>query len=1044
MIAPWLFVLHLAALPVEPWGCGGQDSDVIRDEVVTLPFERTLRARADRVAVLMVEERGEPLQLWLAEGGAPARLLDLPPDGRAFEVVVVEPAGVVDLRLQSGGGASEAPVRLRLSCNVPSTAAELTALRALQSASTLLARAESDAEKSEALRIRAIDELQIVWSSAPSTNWPWLRAAALHGSAFLHGRRNEPQKAANQYVEAAQAWLDLDDSQRAAWALLREAQQLRRVSQFTRALEVVERAQALASDGADVGLQLAVSTDACLLRRLAHSAEGARDCWRDLLPLATRHARPGELATLMANYADVQIILGEFESAESLAQRAVEQARHSDARRSLLLALVVLGRIHGLQARVQEALAHFAEARELAGALNDLPMLANSALQLARIWTLLDQPRRASAAAIEARDAYTRLGDAARSAHAALMVATLRGSAERATRATLPGPVVVRLVRDLPLQGEYPLAVRLLAVDVCLTQGDVACSKQLLAPFDEAKGEMPYAHARALGLASARLALLEGDAEAAIDVARLWHERAQQARDLPTQLDTLWIRGQAEIRSGRNKDAYGTLQELLDGALYLGQMQTYPFHRQQLLERARAAFALQLSLRPPADDVPLARSELPFLLQLLASTRPPDAVPTARAQAAQARLNRMMQLHWQLDLGATAGSMPDPLLASTASLPFNSALASRGSIQPTRGVWYGFLSEDRLHWWQLRGDRVLHRLSKAPRAKLLELQDALLRQLRMPRSDLAEIERLASELSDASGISGLAGSDHDAERLQVVLPDALASLPLPFLLTSDSDGTQSLLVVVLEPVAGGDRPAPCCVGQQLLAVADPAPTLSSGTKLPRLPGARDEAQRVASIWPPASQRLLLGADVGAEHVLQGLASSTTVVHLGTHGLARRDDLELSGLLTVGGDGSLRSLGAVELMSSRLASPLVILSACDGGLPLEISATTSTSLARVLLRAGVSRVIASSWQVDDMAAAELMSELHRSLVRGDSPEFALQAAQAAIRAQRRYAHPYYWAGFQLVEASRVEMGSRSDSRNAKVSQQVGNQVDATAR
>lgn len=77
-----LRIARAAALPAEPWDCAGQDGNFIRDETVTLPFERTLRARAGRVAMLVVEERGEPLELWLAEDGAPAHLLDLPPDGR--------------------------------------------------------------------------------------------------------------------------------------------------------------------------------------------------------------------------------------------------------------------------------------------------------------------------------------------------------------------------------------------------------------------------------------------------------------------------------------------------------------------------------------------------------------------------------------------------------------------------------------------------------------------------------------------------------------------------------------------------------------------------------------------------------------------------------------------------------------------------------------------------------------------------------------------------------------------------------------------------
>ena len=775
-----------------------------------------------------------------------------------------------------------------------------------------------------------------------------------------------------------------------------------------------------------------MSTDACLLQRFARSAAAARDCWRELLPLAEQHARPGELATLLANYADVQISLGEFEAAESLAERAVERARHSESRRNLLLALVVLGRLNGLQAKVQEALAHFSEARGLAVTLNDLPMLANIALQVAKIWTLLEQPRRALGAASEARDSYARLGDAARSAYAGLLAVTVR-PVERAAIGALPGSVVMRLVDDLPLQGEYPLAARLIAINVCLDRGDAACSHQLLAPLADSDQKIPYVQARKLGLARARLALLEGDAKAAIALSQVWHERALHAGDLPAQLDALWVRGQAEARSSGAREAYGTLQELIDGALTLGQLQTYPFHRQQLLERARAAFALQLALRPPADHADFSRSELPVLLQLLVSTRPPDTLPTAQVRAAQARLNRMMQQHWQLDLGATGGSMPDPLLATAASRPFRSALESRASAQPTAGAWYGFLAEDGLHWWRLHDGRVMHRRSAASAGRLLDLRDALLHLVRMPRSNPVEVERLARELSDTSGLSALADLSGDAARLQVVLPDALASLPLRLLLKSESDNSDSVPVVVLEPVNGGARPAHCCEGLQLLAAADPVAASGPAARLPRLPGARDEARRVASVWPVARQRLLLGADVGASDVLQALASSDTVVHLGTHGLVRSDDLELSGLLMVDSDGTLRALSAVELLSSRLAAPLVILSACDGGLPLEVSSTTSTSLARVLLRAGVSRVVASSWQVDDMAAAELMSELHRGLVVGDSPERALQKAQDVMRMKRRYAHPHYWAGFQLVEAARVDLNRPSDSGDAKIRQ-----------
>ena len=92
------------------------------------------------------------------------------------------------------------------------------------------------------------------------------------------------------------------------------------------------------------------------------------------------------------------------------------------------------------------------------------------------------------------------------------------------------------------------------------------------------------------------------------------------------------------------------------------------------------------------------------------------------------------------------------------------------------------------------------------------------------------------------------------------------------------------------------------------AAADPVPSTGHGTHLARLPGAREEARRVAAAWPRSRQRLLLGTNAATGPVLQALASPETVVHLGTHGLVQRDGLELSGLLVVDGTGTLGVLG----------------------------------------------------------------------------------------------------------------------------------------
>jgi LPXTG-motif cell wall-anchored protein len=57
------------------------------------------------------------------------------------------------------------------------------------------------------------------------------------------------------------------------------------------------------------------------------------------------------------------------------------------------------------------------------------------------------------------------------------------------------------------------------------------------------------------------------------------------------------------------------------------------------------------------------------------------------------------------------------------------------------------------------------------------------------------------------------------------------------------------------------------------------------------------------------------------------------------------------------------------------------------------------------------VVASLWQVDDRATAELMQYFYTNMLQhGMRPPAALRAAQNQIRSQKKWSSPYYWAGF----------------------------------
>ena len=72
-----------------------------------------------------------------------------------------------------------------------------------------------------------------------------------------------------------------------------------------------------------------------------------------------------------------------------------------------------------------------------------------------------------------------------------------------------------------------------------------------------------------------------------------------------------------------------------------------------------------------------------------------------------------------------------------------------------------------------------------------------------------------------------------------------------------------------------------------------------------------------------------------------------------------------------------------------------------------------SLTRGFLYAGVPRVVASLWQVQDRATADLMGRFYRAMwVDGLPPSAALRKAQRQLRSDPRYRSSYSWAGFVL--------------------------------
>lgn len=141
------------------------------------------------------------------------------------------------------------------------------------------------------------------------------------------------------------------------------------------------------------------------------------------------------------------------------------------------------------------------------------------------------------------------------------------------------------------------------------------------------------------------------------------------------------------------------------------------------------------------------------------------------------------------------------------------------------------------------------------------------------------------------------------------------------------------------------------------------------------------------------------------------------VHFATHGFINGNKPERSGLIMslVDKNGNWQDgfLRLNDIYNLNLPVEMVVLSACQTARGRNIRGEGLVSLTRGFMYAGAARVVASLWNVDDVATAELMSGFYRGVLEQSvSPVEALRKAQLELMEQEGWEHPYYWGAFTL--------------------------------
>ena len=322
-----------------------------------------------------------------------------------------------------------------------------------------------------------------------------------------------------------------------------------------------------------------------------------------------------------------------------------------------------------------------------------------------------------------------------------------------------------------------------------------------------------------------------------------------------------------------------------------------------------------------------------------------------------------------------------------------------------------------------------------------------------------EIAQVGRELHDLLLAAPLAAAGPGTARLLVVPTPSLAVLPFDALVVSaepDPQGFEDLRFVIDQvevdycPSASIlvllSSAGPRKLGGKILVLADPVypseetaveaaapaaepvPSFLAGTRgvLPegrefqRLVKTREEAITIAALLigdreTDAQARLTrlqrerggllranhvdlcLGSDASAAR-LTGDLRPYAALHLAAHGWVDSQDPEKTGIaLSWSGTGDYDGFFTLsDAVGLDLDANFVVLSACETARGKVRVGEGVESMACAFLSAGSRGVVASLWQVDDLAAAETMKSLYAGSLKGDPPAAALHAAKLAIR------------------------------------------------
>ncbi|MGC4061887.1 MAG: CHAT domain-containing protein [Aquabacterium sp.] len=187
-----------------------------------------------------------------------------------------------------------------------------------------------------------------------------------------------------------------------------------------------------------------------------------------------------------------------------------------------------------------------------------------------------------------------------------------------------------------------------------------------------------------------------------------------------------------------------------------------------------------------------------------------------------------------------------------------------------------------------------------------------------------------------------------------------------------------------------------------------------------LPGAEREVNEVAGLF---KQKQIYVQRDATKLTFKKNANMSAVLHVAAH--AEVDEVDpLFSRILLANDGQDRGLlEAREVYGLDMHHvSLVTLSACESGLGKVVKGDEIVGFTRSFLSAGASSLVASLWPVADDSTEALMTRMYQSMTDGADLMDSMRVAQLDVQKKRRFAHPFFWAPFNVIGNGRMQLGS----------------------